>query len=353
MIMADLHDDNFDVKHFQRGEYNVRRINNLYRQLIDEVVKMNTLGRIDPEKIFSFSDYPEINKSANKLFEQFTKNVIAELYTQIDNSWSTAEDKQSKLVSKIAQKLKLSKEQVKEYLNPNKEALNAFKKLKENGVGLSDRVWKLSDQFRNEIELGLDIGIGEGKSAAKLARDLRANLNDPDRLFRRVRDKHGNLVLSKAAKAFNPGQGVYRSSAKNAQRLTRSVNNMAYHQANYEKYQQFDFVVGIQIKLSNNPNHCPFCEAMAGEYPKDLKFFGWHPQCRCTTVPLLKTWEEMERDNDLIWQGKEPGPAANEVTEIPQKFQDWIIENREQIHRAKNKPYFIKFNMDVVGHLLK
>jgi hypothetical protein len=90
-----------------------------------------------------------------------------------------------------------------------------------------------------------------------------------------------------------------------------------------------------------------------GEYPKDLKFFGWHPQCRCTTVPLLKTWEEMERDNDLIWQGKEPGPAADEVKEIPKQFQDWIINNREQIHRAKNKPYFIKFNMDVIGSLLK
>ncbi|WP_077417917.1 hypothetical protein [Chryseobacterium sp. JV274] len=349
--MANLHDDNFDAKHFQRGEYNVRRINGLYSQLIDEIVKM--FSSIDASKLFSFSEYPELDKSANRLFEQFTKNVIAELYTQIDHSWSAGEEKQSKLVSKIAEKLNLSKEQVKEYINPNKDALKAFKNRKENGLGLSDRVWKLSDQFRSEIELGLDIGIGEGKSAAKLARELRANLTDPDRLFRKVRDKHGNLVLSKAAKAYNPGQGVYRSSAKNAQRLTRTENNIAYHQANYEKYQQFDFVVGIQIKLSNNPNHCPFCEAMAGNYPKDFVFVGWHPQCRCTTIAILKTWEEMERDNQLIWDGKAPGPAANEVIEIPDKFKDWIIENRKQIHRAKNKPYFIKFNIDVIGSLLK
>ncbi|AZB23620.1 hypothetical protein EG339_02770 [Chryseobacterium bernardetii] len=346
--MADLHDDNFDAKHFQRGEYNVRRINSLYKQLIDEVVKLITLGRIDTTKLFSFSDYPDLNKSANKLFEQFTKNVIAELYTQIDNSWSTAEDKQSKLVSKIAQKLNLSKEQVKEYLNPNKDALNAFKKFKENGIGLSDRVWKLSDQFRNEIELGLDIGIGEGKSAAKLARELRSNLNDPDRLFRRVRDKHGNLILSKVAKAFNPGQGVYRSSAKNAQRLTRTVNNMAYHQANYEKYQQFDFVVGIQIKLSNNPKHCPFCEAMAGNYPKDFVFVGWHPQCRCTTIAILKTWEEMERDNDLIWQGKEPKRSVNAVDELPDSFTNWLVENSLKIKKSKSKPYFITNNKKLI-----
>lgn len=350
--MADLHDDNFDAKHFQRGEYNVRRINNLYRSLIDEVVKMISLGKIDTAKLLSFSDYPDLNKSANKLFEQFTKNVITELYMQIDHSWSSSEDKQSKLVSKLAQKLKLSKEHVKEYLNPNKDALKAFKNRKENGLGLSDRVWKLSDQFRNEIELGLDIGIGEGKSAAKLARELRANLTDPDRLFRKVRDKHGNLVLSKAAKAYNPGQGVYRSSAKNAQRLTRTVNNMAYHEANYEKYQQFDFVVGIQIKLSNNPKHCPFCEAMAGNYPKDFVFVGWHPQCRCTTIAILKTWEEMERDNQLIWQGKEPLGSVNEVNEVPPTLTNWIKENKSKIENAKSKPYFIKNNQEKVSNLL-
>src|SRR3712207_8300978 len=69
------------------------------------------------------------------------------------------------------------------------------------------------------MESALDVGLGEGRDAQQLARDVKQNLKDPNRLFRRVRDKRGNLVLSKAAKAFHPGRGVYRSSVKNAQRL--------------------------------------------------------------------------------------------------------------------------------------
>lgn len=342
--MADNYSDTYDSKHFQRGEYNVRRINILYRNLINQIIRLQALGRIDTSKLFSFSDYPDLEKSVNRLFEQFTKNVTTELFTQVEQSWKYAEKKQADFVGEIASKLNLSKEKVKEYTNPNKDALNAFKNRKENGLNLSNRVWKLTDQFRNEIELGLDLGIGEGKSAAKLARELRSNLNDPDRLFRRVRDKHGNLILSKAAKSYHPGQGVYRSSVKNAQRLTRTENNIAYHEANYLKYQQFDFVVGIQIKLSNNPNHCPFCESMAGNYPKDFKFLGWHPQCRCTTITVLKTWKEMERDNERIWNGEEPLGSINEVSSTPKAFVNWVQENSDKINSSKNKPYFIKNN---------
>ena len=60
----------------------------------------------------------------------------------------------------------------------------------------------------------------------RLSRDVRRYLRNPDKLFRRVRDKHGNLRLSKAAKAYHPGRGVYRSSYRNALRLTATENNM-------------------------------------------------------------------------------------------------------------------------------
>lgn len=350
--MADLHDDIFDNTHFERGEYNVRRIKSFYQKLIEDIVKLISLGQIDKTKLFSFKDYPQLKPQVDKLFESFTKNVSAEMFNQFEKSWKYGEKKQADLVNRVASKLSLPKEKVKEYLNPNTEALKAFRNRKTDGLNLSDRVWKLSNQFRKEIELGLDLGIGEGKSAAKLARELKSNLTEPDRLFRRIRDKHGNLVLSQNAKAYNPGQGVYRSSYKNAERLTRTENNIAYHEANYQKMQQFDFVRGIQIKLSNNPNHCPFCELMEGEYPKDFKFWGWHPNCRCTVIALLKTWEEMERDNVRILQGLKPLEASNVIKELPQQFTSWVSENKDKIERARSTPYFIKNNLEKLSHLL-
>lgn len=195
--------------------------------------------------------------------------------------------------------------------------------------------------------------MGEGKSASALSRDLKSYLKEPERLYRRVRDKYGNLGLSKRAKDYHPGQGVYRSSYKNAVRLTRTENNIAYHEANYLKYQEFDFVIGIEIRLSNNPNHCPFCASMAGKYPKDFKFWGWHPQCRCTTVPILKSWEEIQADNKRILEGKEPLKSADEVVSLPNALSNWIKDNKHKVDTARALPYWMQENKGYIGNGLK
>ena len=85
-----------------------------------------------------------------------------------------------------------------------------------------------------------------------MARDLKQYLKHPDKLFRRVRDERGILHFSKNAAAFHPGQGVYRSSYQNARRLAVTETNMAYRTADHERWQNLDFVVGIEIHLSSN-----------------------------------------------------------------------------------------------------
>lgn len=135
---------------------------------------------------------------------------------------------------------KLSKGQLKKMQDQNLDALAAFQGRKVDGMDLSQRIWKYVGQYREQLESALDVGLGEGRSADELSRDVRQNLLDPNRLFRRVRDKRGNLVLSKAARAFHPGRGVYRSSYKNAMRLTRSEINMAYRESDWQRWQSLD-----------------------------------------------------------------------------------------------------------------
>ena len=245
---------------------------------------------------------------------------------------------------------KLSEEQYRKYYSTNDNARNAFIRRKEAGMNLSDQVWRCTEQFKSEIELGIDIGLRDGLSADELSRDLRQYLRYPDKLFRRVRDEHGNLVLSKAAKAFHPGQGVYRSSYKNARRLAATETNMAYRTADYERWQQLDFVVGIEIRLSNNHtlNGQPFediCDFLKGKYPKDFKFVGWHSHCRCHVVTILKSDEEISEDNRRILAGKEPTEdSVNTVRDAPKNFKGWLEDNRERAKRSYSMPYFIKDN---------
>lgn len=179
----------------------------------------------------------------------------------------------------------------------------------------------------------------------------------PDKLFRRVRDEHGNLQLSKAAQAYHPGQGVYCSSYMNARRLAVTENNMAYRTADYERYQRFDFVVGIEVHLSNNHNckgvpdgdFYDICDELQGRYPKDFKFVGWHPHCRCYVTSILKTPEEMEADEERMDRGEQPTTESeNEVKDVPRGFTEWVKDNQERAKGWENMPYFIKQNPNYV-----
>ena len=111
-----------------------------------------------------------------------------------------------------------------------------------------------------------------------------------------------------------------------------------------------DFVVGIEIHLSGNHtlNGKPFhdiCDELAGKYPKDFKFTGWHPHCRCFVTSILKTKEEREEDVKKILRG-EPvnGESVNRVKDVPQQFKTWVKDNAERIATAKSLPYFLKDN---------
>src|SRR5690606_16963432 len=137
-----------------------------------------------------------------------------------------------------------------QYFSRNLEALDAFKARRIKGLGLSDRVWNLTYQTKDQIETILQSQIMEGRSAAKIAKDLKGYLVEPDRRYRRIRDKNGKLVYTNPAKDYHPGQGIYRSSYKNALRVARNETNIAYRSADNERRQQLDFVTGVEVHLS-------------------------------------------------------------------------------------------------------
>ena len=252
---------------------------------------------------------------------------------------------------------KPSQEQYRRYFSNREDAREAFLARKQQGLSFSDRVWRYSDLYKHEIELGIDVGLRAGTSADELSRELRSYLKFPDKLFRRVRDERGALVLSKAAKAFHPGQGVYRSSYMNASRLAATETNIAYRTADYERIKDLDFVVGIEVHLSSN-HTCKggegvfrdICDELQGKNPKDFKFMGWHPHCRCYTTTILKTPAEIAADDERILRGEEPvdGESMNRVDDVPDAFKQWLGDNQERAATSYSVPYFLKDNMQYV-----
>lgn len=352
----------YDKTHLRNLAAIGTRIDRIFKKAAEEAAKIGVSIKtpLPDDRIFSFDDYPATQKQIERLMTALQQSMETTIVNGVRSAWTLSNNKNNALVSRIFGEDvgSLSKEQYRRYFSTNGAALDAFLQRQQQGLNLSDRVWRYTNAFKREIEMGLDLGIRTGESAAEMSRSLKQYLQHPDKLFRRVRDKHGNLRLSKAAQEFHPGQGVYRSSYKNARRLACTETNIAYRTSDYLRWQQMDFVVGIEIKLSNNHtlNGVPLtdiCDELKGEYPKDFKFTGWHPHCRCHAIPILKTEDEMAEDTERILDGEKPKKTSvNTVRDVPDAFDDWIEEHSTRIEKGGNLPYFVKDNKKRVDKIL-
>lgn len=352
----------YDKTHLRNMAAIGTRIDRIFKKAAEEAAKIGVSIKtaLPEDRIFSFDDYPATKKQIERLMTALQESMETTIVSGVRSAWTLSNNKNNALVSRIFGDRvgELSKEQYRRYFSTNGAALDAFLQRKAQGLNLSDRVWRYTTAFKREIELGLDLGIRTGESADQMSRSLRQYLQHPDKLFRRVRDKHGNLKLSKAARDYHPGRGVYRSSYKNARRLACTETNIAYRTSDHLRWQQMEFVVGIEIKLSNNHtlNGVPLtdiCDTLAGRYPKDFKFTGWHPHCRCHVVTVLKTEEEMAEDTQRILAGEHPKKGSvNAVRDVPDAFKGWVEEHSDRIEMGGNLPYFVKDNRKRVDNIL-
>ena len=226
-----------------------------------------------------------------------------------------------------------------------------------DGLNLSGRVWNLAGNAKKEIEVILQNAIKEGRRGTEIAKDLRRFLIEPNKLFRRVRNKEtGALELSAAAKAYHPGQGVYRSAYKNALRMARTELKAAQCEAAWQSAQTNPLIVGWEIRLSNNHTTlrdgkpCPFhdmCDELQGVYPKAFRFRGWHPHCRCEMLPIIARPSDRKELYRRIFKGDAKERASwspRAVEEVPQAFTDWVEKNRARARGWRTLPRFITDN---------
>lgn len=346
--------DKWEQQHMEHLAKYEQEIRTIYNRYIEEATRIASSTGALGDKPFTFADYPLAHSRMKELQRKMAAEIKAVITKGSDTEWRLSEEKTIELINSVYGDIG---EEVIEvyrnaYLKRRDAARKAFNKRRSEGLNLSNRVWQYTGQFKEELEMALDLGIRDGKSADELSRDVRRYLNNPNMLFRRVRDEHGILHLSKRAKAYHPGQGVYRSSYKNARRLTATETNIAYRNAEQSAWQALDFVVGQKIQLSNNHtlNGEPFidiCDHLQGNYPKDFVFTGWHPLCRCFATAILMTPEERQENSRRRLKGLPPiapEDSKNYVGDVPDAFKAWCRLNAGRVDRAKSLPYFIKDN---------
>jgi hypothetical protein len=336
-------EDQFEKKNIQNIiKYN-RKIEATLNQASKDLAKRISIFELKKPSIISQGSFYKINKGledkVNKILNKLHEDIQTNIKNGIVSNWDMANLKNNKLVGTWTEGIKLSKDAISPSFNQlNLAALDSFLNRTEAGMNLSERVWNLTNGAKDQLELYLSSGISTGRSAAGIVGNIKQYLNEPNRLFRRVRQE-GKLVLSKAAKGYHPGAGIYRSSYKNALRLTRTEVNMAYRMSDYTRRQELPFVTGIEVHLSGMHPQIDMCDSLAGEYPKGFIFSGWHPICFCYTTSTM-----LNEKDSLKFMKTGKIAQSNYISKIPKRAENWIKENASKIAGYKNIPYFIKDN---------
>ena len=302
-----------NLEHKKRVERYAVLIQQVYDKLAKEAARYAELVGARHDSPFSFDDYPLARAAMEILRRELVSSIQA-----IVMSGTSAEWKESNLIQDLVARRVLTAytgtnkfgEEYSRYFQTNPESLKVFQQRKDEGMNLSTRVWSLSEQYKSELEEALTAAIAPGMPAMELAAQVKHYLKEPDKRFRRIKEKleDGTIKwrLSDNAKAYHPGRGVYRSSARNAQRLARTEINMAYRTAEQTRWRQFDFVVGYEVKTTQNGHHVEdICDQLAGKYPKDFEFKGWHPQCYSEDSEVLtdegwKLFKEVSKSDKIL-----------------------------------------------------
>lgn len=363
---------------YKRTEGYAYSVRKLYVEALEKVIDIVKGTQVTTDKPFNFADYGYQDK-VTPIFRNLYSQVYHLVKQGIISEWTISNQKADELVKSVFGKKSIEDNHYAKYFARNKEAVDAFftRKTQDGGLNLSQRVWKYTGMYKSELEDTLDLALGEGTPAMRLSATIQKYLQDPDKFYRRFRvktgeDEDGNPIYGRIWKRrtfnqetgtyqwvnddprkYHPGQGVYRSSARNAQRLARTETNMAYRTAEFDRWQAMDFVVGVEIKLSNNHPISDICDLLQGKYPKDFKWTGWHPNCRCYQVPILVSEQEVDKMTENILNGQDPGTVASseEITELPKEFRGWIEANAARIDVATEKgtlPYFIRDNVPLI-----
>jgi len=272
------------------------KLKSMYDRVVDAILSSIPLLSLPVDEPIRIDRYDYLYKAINGEINKLNATVYQYIRDTTREAWDLANEKATFILTNEFEKRGLKvptgmkERNIAEY--------KKFAKQKIKGVDMSGRVWNIGAGYKKEIEEAVNAAIREGKSANELAGDIKKYLNNPDARFRRIRDKAGELKLSTNAMRYNPGQGVYRSAFQNALRLARNEINLAFHQAEYERWQVMPFIIGYKVRNSQNrvSTVCDICKAIDGvEFPKSIHVLPVHIQCMCTAISIQCSDEEFKR----------------------------------------------------------
>lgn len=301
------------------------QVQSIYDRIATQVANAVDGVGYDGSVEFLFTNYPELNNTVNNVMSSYAAQMSNLIYSGTSSEWKLSNVMQDLLARKVLRAYDFEKggDKYNRYFQPNSEALQAFQRRVDNGMNLSEKLWAQSQNLKRELEQTISTAIDKGQSAVVLSKRISKYLSD----FPSLKVDYGE----KFGKAVSCRDCQYASI-----RLARTEINMAYREAEQLRWQQFDFILGYEVKLSKKHPAPDICDDLKGKYPKDFKFVGWHPNCMCYVVPIVM--------DDSQYYGSDIARQRGVVVGTPKGFVDYMIKNDEKMRDYKNPPYFMRDN---------
>lgn len=301
------------------------QVQSIYDRIANQIATSIDGVSYDGSAEFFFADYPELKQTIKGIMTSYAAQMNNLIYSRTTNEWKESNIMQDLLARKVLRAYGFEKggDKYNRYFQPNTDALKVFQQRVDRGMNLSQKLWVQSQALKKEIEHTISIAIEKGQSAVVLSKRISKYLSDFSSMKADYAEKYG--------KAVSCHDCQYASV-----RLARTEINMAYRKAEQTRWQQFDFILGYEVKLSKRHPAPDICDDLIGIYPKDFIFLGWHPNCMCYVVPVVMSDDE--------YYGSPSVHKAAMITRTPKNFNEWVRNNRTRIGNAKTLPYFLKDN---------
>lgn len=357
-----------------------RRLGMLYSGYVKKLLALGySEDVLENDALFNFDNFPVLKARLNEIFNDYFQNSMLCYKSGITSGVSLAYSHDNDALEQFSvltdKALETARKTAAATFIANR--LNA-----KNGLNLAQSVWNYCQQTKSEFEMAMSNVIADGleksTSAEEVGRRIRQYLNNPDMMYRRYHTvkvlKNGQkkdvvtwrrkrIIDGRVRFVEEPlehvGQGVYRSARKNALRVARTEINAAYHKARNGRWANEPFVIGQHIHIS--PQHDPdedadICDELEGYYPKDFDWDGWHPQCLCTSDPVMISGEERKQFYKRMLNGENMSGyvSPNSIKDVPDQYKRYIEANGDKIvdafkrgklawHLANNKSYWLKY----------
>lgn len=357
-----------------------RRLGMLYSSYIKKLASLDYGDdTLENDALFNFDNFPTLRKRLDDIFNDYYTNNMLCYENGITDGVSLAYSHDNADLSGFSV---MSNKALSAARKTAAETFIASRLHSDKGLNLAQRIWNYCQQTKSEFEVAMSNviadGLNKGTSAEDIGRRIRQYLKEPDMMYRRyhtvqrlangqkkdvVTWRRKRIIDGRVRFVEEPlekvGQGVYRSSRMNALRVARTEINAAYHTARNDRWANEPFVIGQHIHVSpqHDPEKCAdICDDLEGYYPKGFVWNGWHPQCMCTSDPVMISGEEREQFYKRLFNGEDMSNyvSPNRVKDVPNQYKRYIEDNADKIvdaykrdklawHLANNKSYWTKF----------